>query len=102
LLEEHNATLPAQVPGASLEETAQSYMAPAEFQRIEGQKQTAAAMKACIKEYNATLPVPVKTSGSRDACSSNWRSSILTWSRRKRRNRTAESVRYQSRHDPGS
>jgi hypothetical protein len=24
-------------------------------------------MKACIKEYNATLPAPVKTSGSRDA-----------------------------------
>ncbi|EMX2208429.1 RecE family exodeoxyribonuclease [Enterobacter cloacae complex sp.6700816] len=69
-LEEHNATLPAQVPlGASLEETAQSYMAlPAEFQRIsEDQKQTATAMKACIKEYNATLPAPVKTSGSRDA-----------------------------------
>ncbi len=41
---------------------------PAEFQRIEAdQKQTAAAMKACIKEYNATLPAPVKTSGSRDA-----------------------------------
>ncbi|HFK7268263.1 TPA: RecE family exodeoxyribonuclease [Enterobacter asburiae] len=70
LLEEHNASLPAQVPlGAILEETAQSYMAlPAEYQRIEdGQKQTATAMKACIKEYNATLPVPVKTSGSRDA-----------------------------------
>ncbi|KAA3579314.1 exodeoxyribonuclease [Enterobacter cloacae] len=70
LLEQHNASLPAPVPlGASLEETAQSYMAlPAEFQRIEeGQKQTATAMKACIKEYNATLPVPVKTSGSRDA-----------------------------------
>ncbi|HIE5623230.1 TPA: RecE family exodeoxyribonuclease [Enterobacter hormaechei] len=70
LLEEHNAALPAPVPlGASLEETAQSYMAlPAEYQRIEeGQKQTATAMKACIKEYNATLPVPVKTSGSRDA-----------------------------------
>lgn len=70
LLEQHNASLPAQVPlGASLEETAQSYMAlPAEYQRIEeGQKQTATAMKACIKEYNATLPVPVKTSGSRDA-----------------------------------
>ncbi|MGC6098188.1 exodeoxyribonuclease [Enterobacter quasiroggenkampii] len=70
LLEEHNASLPAPVPpGASLEETAQSYMAlPAEYQRIEeGQKQTATAMKACIKEYNATLPVPVKTSGSRDA-----------------------------------
>lgn len=70
LLEEYNATLSPQVPlGASLEETGQSYMAlPAEFQRIEeGQKQTAAAMKACIKEYNATLPAPVKTSGSRDA-----------------------------------
>ncbi|BFT81218.1 PD-(D/E)XK nuclease-like domain-containing protein [Enterobacter pseudoroggenkampii] len=70
LLEEHNASLPAPVPpGASLGETAQSYMAlPAEYQRIEeGQKQTATAMKACIKEYNATLPVPVKTSGSRDA-----------------------------------
>lgn len=70
LLEEHNASLPAPVPlGASLEETAQSYMAlPAGYQRIEeGQKQTATAMKACIKEYNATLPVPVKTSGSRDA-----------------------------------
>lgn len=70
LLEEYNATLSAQLPlGASLEETAQSYMAlPADFQRIEAdQKQTATAMKACIKEYNATLPVPVKTNGSRDA-----------------------------------
>ena len=70
LLEEYNASLPAQLSlGASLEETAQSYMAlPAEFQRIEPeQKQTAAAMKACIKEYNSTLPAPVKTSGSRDA-----------------------------------
>ncbi|MDU2021228.1 MAG: RecE family exodeoxyribonuclease [Leclercia adecarboxylata] len=69
LLEEYNATLPAPVPmGGSLEETAQSYMTlPAEFQRIEAdQKKTAAAMKACIKEYNATLPAPVKTSGSRD------------------------------------
>lgn len=70
LLEEHNATLPQQVPlGASLEETGQSYMAlPAEFQSIEeGQKHTATAMKACIKEYNATLLPQVKTSGSRDA-----------------------------------
>lgn len=41
---------------------------PADYQRIEeGHKQTATAMKACIKEYNATLPVPVKTNGSRDA-----------------------------------
>ncbi|EOC9359919.1 RecE family exodeoxyribonuclease [Enterobacter hormaechei] len=70
LLEEYNATLPTQVPlGASLEETAQSYMTlPANFQRIDAdQKQTATAMKACIKEYNTTLPTPVKTSGSRDA-----------------------------------
>lgn len=70
LLEEYNATLPAQVSlGASADETGQSYMSlPAEFQRIEeGQKQTAAAMKACIKEYNATLPAQMKTSGSRDA-----------------------------------
>lgn len=54
LLEEYNATLPPQVPlGANLEETAQNYMAlPADFQRIDGdQKQTATAMKACIKEY---------------------------------------------------
>ncbi|ECG7942177.1 exodeoxyribonuclease [Salmonella enterica] len=70
LLEGYNATLPAPVPlGASLEETGQSYMAlPAEYQRIDAdQKQTAAAMKACIKEYNTTLSTPVKTSGSRDA-----------------------------------
>ena len=70
LLEKHNAALPQQVPlGASLEETGQSYMSlPVGFQRIEdGQKQTATAMKSCIKEYNATLPAQVKTSGSRDA-----------------------------------
>ncbi|WP_353614049.1 RecE family exodeoxyribonuclease [Mangrovibacter phragmitis] len=70
LLEEYNATLPAQVSlGGSVEETGQSYMSlPVEFQRIEeGQKQTAAAMKACIKEYNSTLPAQVKTNGSRDA-----------------------------------
>ncbi|EFC6623971.1 TPA: exodeoxyribonuclease [Escherichia coli] len=70
LLDEYNATLPALVPlGASLDETAQNYMAlPAEFQRIDAdQKKTATAMKACIKEYNATLPAQIKTSGSRDA-----------------------------------
>ena len=70
LLEAHNATLPAPLPlGAAVDETAESYMAlPEEFQRIEAdKKQTAAAMKACIKEYNATLPSPAKTNGSRDA-----------------------------------
>lgn len=70
LLDAHNATLPAPFPvGASVDESYASYeQLPEEFQRIEnGTKHTAAAMKACIKEYNATLPLPVKTSGSRDA-----------------------------------
>lgn len=70
LLEEYNATLLSQMPpGASVDETYASYeQLPEEFQRIEnGTKHTATAMKACIKEYNATLPAPVKTSGSRDA-----------------------------------
>ncbi|WP_419792411.1 PD-(D/E)XK nuclease-like domain-containing protein [Serratia nevei] len=70
LLEAHNATLPQQIPmGDDVAQTGENYMAlPAEFQRVEdGQKVTAAKMKACIKEYNATLPAQVKTSGSRDA-----------------------------------
>lgn len=70
LLEAHNATLPQPVPmGDDVTQTGENYMAlPAEFQRVEeGQKITAAKMKACIKEYNATLPAQVKTSGSRDA-----------------------------------
>jgi exodeoxyribonuclease VIII len=70
LLDAHNATLPAAFPlGASVDESYASYeQLPEEFQRIEnGTKHTATAMKACIKEYNATLPAPVKTSGSRDA-----------------------------------
>ncbi len=70
LLEEHNATLPAQLPlGASVDESYAAYeQLPEEYQRIEnGTKHTAAAMKACIKEYNATLPAQMKTSGSRDA-----------------------------------
>ncbi|HCT9308283.1 RecE family exodeoxyribonuclease [Citrobacter koseri] len=69
LLDAHNATLPAPFPlGASVDESYASYeQLPEEFQRIEnGTKHTAAAMKACIKEYNATLPPQVKTSGSRD------------------------------------
>ncbi|MEW5118635.1 RecE family exodeoxyribonuclease [Klebsiella aerogenes] len=70
LLEAHNATLPQPVPmGDDVTQTGENYMdLPAEFQRVEdGQKVTAAKMKACIKEYNATLPAQVKTSGSRDA-----------------------------------
>ncbi|OVV38112.1 PD-(D/E)XK nuclease-like domain-containing protein [Klebsiella pneumoniae] len=69
LIEEHNASLPAQtVLGNDINETGQSYMSlPVDFQRIEeGQKQTASAMKACIKEFNATLPPQLKTSGSRE------------------------------------
>jgi len=70
LLEAHNTTLPAPLPlGACMEETAQSYMSlPEEYQRVEVvQRKTATAMKARIKEYNATLPPLAKTSGSRDA-----------------------------------
>ncbi|EOY8576059.1 RecE family exodeoxyribonuclease [Klebsiella oxytoca] len=70
LLEAHNATLPQPVPmGDDVTQTGENYMAlPAEFQRVEeGQKVTAVKMKACIKEYNSTLPAQVKTSGSRDA-----------------------------------
>ncbi|HBR3209792.1 TPA: PD-(D/E)XK nuclease-like domain-containing protein [Klebsiella pneumoniae] len=69
LIEEHNASLPAQISlGNDINETGQSYMSlPVDFQRIEeGQKQTAAAMKACIKEFNTTLPPQLKTSGSRE------------------------------------
>lgn len=70
LLEAHNAIQPQPVQmGDDVTQTGENYMAlPAEFQRVEeGQKVTAAKMKACIKEYNATLPAQVKTSGSRDA-----------------------------------
>lgn len=69
-LDEYNATLPQPVPlGDDVAQTGEIYMSlPPEFQRVEeGQKVTAAKMKACIKEYNATLPMQVKTSGSRDA-----------------------------------
>lgn len=68
-LEEYNATLPQPVPlGDDATQTGESYMSlPPEFQRVEeGQKVTAAKMKACIREYNATLPAQMKTSGSRD------------------------------------
>lgn len=68
-LEEYNATLPQPIPlGDDVTQTGESYMSlPPEFQRVdEGQKVTAAKMKACIREYNATLPVQMKTSGSRD------------------------------------
>ena len=68
-LEEYNATMPQPVPlGDDVTQTGESYMSlPPEFQRVEeGQKVTAAKMKACIREYNATLPAQMKTSGSRD------------------------------------
>ncbi|CNE71558.1 PD-(D/E)XK nuclease-like domain-containing protein [Yersinia kristensenii] len=69
LLEAHNATLPAPYSlGGSVDDVGNVYTRlPAEFQTIpDGQKFTATLMKACIKEYNATLPVQLKTSGSRD------------------------------------
>ncbi|MBC3230716.1 RecE family exodeoxyribonuclease [Serratia fonticola] len=70
LLDEHNAKLPTPYAlGGNADEIGRIYtLLPQEFQIIaEGQKFTATAMKACIKEYNATLPEMLKTSGGRDA-----------------------------------
>jgi exodeoxyribonuclease VIII len=58
-------------------------------------------MKACIKEYNATLPAPVKTSGSRDALLEQLAIINPDLVAQEAEAGTAESVRYQSRHDPG-
>ena len=68
-LENYNSTLTQPVAlGASAEETGLLYNdLPEAFRRIpEGEKHTASAMKACIKEYNATLPPLLKTSGTRE------------------------------------
>lgn len=70
LLDEHNAKLPTPYAlGGNADEIGRIYtLLPQEFQSIaEGQKFTATAMKACIKEYNATLPEMLKTTGGRDA-----------------------------------
>lgn len=68
-IDAHNATLtPPLSLSVGADETANIYMSlPEEFQRIpEGTKHTATAQKACIKEYNASLPPLLKTSGSRE------------------------------------
>lgn len=54
--------------GCDATETGMLYgMLPPEFQTIpDDQKHTVAAMKAAIKQYNATLPAQLKTSGGRD------------------------------------
>ena len=68
-IESYNSTLiqPLSV-SAGTEETGILYGSlPEEFRRIpEGEKHTASAMKACIKEYNASLPPLLKTSGTRE------------------------------------
>ncbi|ENT3870902.1 exodeoxyribonuclease VIII [Escherichia coli] len=68
-IENYNSTLiqPLSV-SAGAEETGILYGSlPVEFRRIpEGEKHTASAMKACIKEYNASLPPLLKTSGARE------------------------------------
>ncbi|WP_370529662.1 PD-(D/E)XK nuclease-like domain-containing protein [Superficieibacter sp. 1612_C1] len=69
-IEAHNSSLPAPLSlNGNAEETALQYQGLAEeFRRIpETEKHTAAAMKACIKEFNATLPQALKVSGGRDA-----------------------------------
>jgi len=70
LIDEHNAKLPTPYAlGGNVDDIGRVYtLLPQEFQSIaEGQKFTATAMKACIKEYNATLPEMLKTTGGRDA-----------------------------------
>ncbi|WP_320728252.1 RecE family exodeoxyribonuclease [Enterobacter ludwigii] len=68
-IESYNGTLTQPLSlGASAEETGTLYGSlPEEFKRIPAaEKHTASAMKACIKEYNATLPPLLKTSGTRE------------------------------------
>ena len=68
-IENYNSNLTQPVSlGASAEETGLLYNdLPEAFRRIpEGEKHTASAMKACIKEYNATLPPLLKTTGTRE------------------------------------
>ncbi|EIQ1938666.1 exodeoxyribonuclease VIII [Escherichia coli] len=89
IIKKHNASLPALMTPEQMKEWIESYNStliqplsvsagaeetgilygslPEEFRRIpEGEKHTASAMKACIKEYNASLPPLLKTSGARE------------------------------------
>ncbi|HBP3659014.1 exodeoxyribonuclease VIII [Escherichia coli] len=89
IIKKHNASLPALMTPEQMKEWIESYNStliqplsvsagaeetgilygslPVEFRRIpEGEKHTASAMKACIKEYNASLPSLLKTSGARE------------------------------------
>ena len=89
IIKKHNASLPALMTPEQMKEWIESYNStliqplsvsagaeetgilygslPVEFQRIpEEEKHTASAMKACIREYNATLPPLLKTSGTRE------------------------------------
>lgn len=68
VIEAHNATLPQPLSlSGNAEEIGSLYVSlPDAFRTIpEHEKHTAAAMKACIKMFNNTLPVPLKTSGGR-------------------------------------
>lgn len=67
-IEAHNATLPQPLSlSGNADEIGSIYVSlPDVFRTIpEHEKHTAAAMKACIKTFNNTLPVPLKTSGGR-------------------------------------
>ncbi|EEV5905980.1 exodeoxyribonuclease VIII [Escherichia coli] len=89
IIKKHNASLPALMTPEQMKEWLESYNStliqplsvsagaeetgilygslPEEFRRIpEGEKHTASAMKACIKEYNASLPPLLKASGTRE------------------------------------
>ncbi|MDR5685702.1 PD-(D/E)XK nuclease-like domain-containing protein [Morganella morganii] len=67
-IEAHNATLPQPLSlSGNAEEIGSLYVSlPDAFRTIsQHEKHTVAAMKACIKMFNNTLPVPLKTSGGR-------------------------------------
>lgn len=89
IIKKHNASLPALMTPEQMKEWIESYNStliqplsvsagaeetgilygslPVEFQRIpEEEKHTASVMKACIREYNASLPPLLKTSGTRE------------------------------------
>ncbi|EMQ9355283.1 PD-(D/E)XK nuclease-like domain-containing protein [Escherichia coli] len=89
IIKKHNASLPALMTPEQMKEWIESYNStliqplsvsagaeetgilygslPEEFRRIpEGEKHTASAMKACVKEYNASLPPLLKDSGTRE------------------------------------
>ncbi len=74
-IEEHNSKLPKPIDaGKGVGEHEAAYeLLPEAFQTLgEDDKRTGAALKACIKAYNESLPKPIKTSGGYQAVLENF------------------------------